>query len=179
MQHQATTSSLLGKALQVIQLPKRNQTKNANRGKQAQMVSNSLGFGNPFQNILLRKKKRFHRVASSNFHLFPCKFTTWAASKTCLPIHSLFKTTIFLCEIWIWLRQLATPQFQWICLYHPHIFNDFMAFFTGYTEISDTPIGNTQTAKTSCSAAVMAIISHVMSLVTPVVECIILFINHL
>ena len=71
MQHQATTSSLLGKALQVIQLPKRNQTKNANCGKQAQMVSNSLGFGNPFQNILLRKKKnRFHRVASSNFHLF-------------------------------------------------------------------------------------------------------------
>jgi hypothetical protein len=68
MQHQATTSSLLGKALQVIQLPKRNQTKNANCGKQAQMVSNSLGFGNPFQNILLRKK---NQISPSCIFQFP------------------------------------------------------------------------------------------------------------
>ena len=71
MQHQATTSSLLGKALQVIQLPKRNQTKNANRGKQAQMVSNSLGFGNPFQNILLRKKNDFTELHLPISTFFP------------------------------------------------------------------------------------------------------------
>jgi hypothetical protein len=121
MQHQATTSSLLGKALQVIQLPKRNQTKNANCGKQAQMVSNSLGFGNPFQNILLRKKTDFTELHLPISTFFPASSQPEQRQKHVqtpgLPIHSLFKTTIFLCKISIWLRQLATPNSNgYVCI---------------------------------------------------------------